>query len=176
MPNTFSLDIRRFCGFRRFEQPKAFGYAVRAYACLKSVFSFCHAKKARLVSPVRRNLILDIFGGRNVAQIIQPVIVWVSVNMVDVILRPFAVRVKPNQPMRSVALPVNTDHAVAKIIYCPRNAADHYASVSFDAPAQDTRRKIAGKQFLKTFMSKHTGTPMVLSCDRLELASRMKAP
>jgi hypothetical protein len=176
MPNTFSFDIGSFGGVRSIEQTQTFGHAVRTYARLKTVFSFCHTKTPRTVPSVRRSLILDIFGRRNVAQIIQPVIIWVSINMVDVILRPFAVRVKPNQPVRSVALPVNTDHAVAEIIYRPCNAADHYASVSLDAPTQDTRRKIAGKQFLKTFISKHIGTPLVLSCGRLELASRMKAP
>ena len=176
MPNTFSFDIRRFSGVCCIEQPKTFGYAVCAYARLNSVFSLGHAKTACSVSSVRHNLVLDIFGRRNVSQIIQSIIVWISVNVVDVIFRPFAMRVKPNKPVRSVTLPIDAYYAVAKIIYRPCDAAHHNAPISFDPPTQNASNRVVRKQFLKTFMSKHGHLLMVLSCGRQQRMSMVKAP
>ena len=176
MPDTFSLDIRRFRGLRRVKQAQTFSYAVRAYTRLKTVLSFSYAEPTRTVAFVRGNLVLDIFSGRNVAQVFQPIIVWVSVNVVNIIFRPFTIYVKPNQSVRPIALTINADHAVSKVIYGSSDAANHYAAISFDAPAQHARSRIANKQFFKTFIGKHIVTPLVLSCNTLTLASRVKAP
>jgi hypothetical protein len=176
MPDTFSLNIRRFRGFRRIKQAQTFSYAVRAYTRLKTVLSFGYAKPPTTVAPVRRNLILDVFSGRDVAQVFQSIIVWVSVNVVNVVFRPFTIYVKPNQSVRPITLTVNADYAVPKVIYGSGNAANHYAAISFNAPAQHARRRIANKQFFKTFMREHIVTPMVLSCSTLARTSRVKAP
>ena len=149
---------------------------MRAYARFKPVFSFGHTKPSRAVAPMRRNLVLDVFSSRDVTQIFYPIIVWFSINVVDVIFRPFTIYVKPNQSVRPIALTIDADYAISEIIYGSGNTAHHYAAISSDAPAQYTRRRIASKQFLKTFMGKHIVTPLVLSCNNLMLTSRMKAP
>ena len=176
VPNTFGFDISGLGFFRRIEDAQTFGYAMSVYARFKTMFSLRHTEAPRTVSAVRRNLILNVFGGRNISEIFQPVVVWFSVNVVDVIFWPSAVFVKPNQSMRPIALPVESNNAIAKIIYRPRNAANHYSSVTFDAPAQSAGCGVVTKQFFQPFISKHMQSPMVLSCVGKQFMSMVKAP
>ena len=176
MPNTLGFNICRFGGFSRIKQAKTFAYAASAYPRFKTLFSLGYAKTPRSISSMCRYLILNIFGGRNIAQIFQSVVVRISVNVVNVVFRPFTMRVKPNQSMRAIPLSIYGYNPVTEIIYSSRYAAHHYSPVSFDAPAKNAGRNIADKQFFKTFMSKHICAPVVFSCGRLKLVSRMKTP
>lgn len=176
MPDAFSFDIGSLGSFRSIEQAQTFGHAVRAYARLKPIFSLGYAKTARTISAMRGDLVLDVFGRRNIAQIFKTVIVAVSVYVVDVLFRPFTFRVKPNKTVRTVTLAVEPNDAVALVVYSPCNAADHYPTISFNAPAQNAGRQIADKQFIKTVARKHTYSPMVLSCAGGQFMSMVKAP
>ena len=176
VPNTFGFDIGGLGFFRRIKDAQTFGYAMSVYARFKTMFSSRHTETPRTVSAMRRNLILNVFGGRNVSEIFQPVVVWFSVNVVDVIFRPSAMLVKPNQSMRPVALPVEPNNAIAKIVYGSRDAIHHNSAVSFDAPAQNAGRGVVTKQFFKALMSNHTQSPMVLSCASKRSMSMVKAP
>jgi len=176
MPNTFSFEVCFFGIFGCFKHAQTFNYAVCAYTRLKTVFSFRYAKTPRPISSVRRNLVLNVFRRRNIAQIFQPVIVRISVNMVDIIYWPLTVRVKPNKSMRSVTRAVDPNNTIPKIVYGPCNVTNCYSSVGFYPPTQNACRRIVVKQFLKTFVSKHVQTPMVLSCANLMRLSMVKAP
>jgi len=174
--DTLGRNVSRFSGLCCRKQTKTFGHAVGAYARLKTIFSLSYAKMVHPISFMCNNLILNIFSGRNVPQIIQPIVVWVSVNVVNVVFRPFAMHVKPNQSVRPIELAVNTNNTVTKIIYASCNTTHQYASISFDAPAQNAACGVTSKQILKAFMSKHMCSPMVLSCSSRHAMSMVKAP
>jgi hypothetical protein len=176
VPDTFGFDICSFSGFRGIEQTQTFRYAARTYARLKSVLSLGYAKTTRAVSTVRGDLVLNVFSRRNITQIFQSVIIAVPVYVVHVILRPLAFRVKPNKAVRAITLTVDPNDAVTTIVYGSCNAANHYSTISFDAPAQDAGCQIADKQFVKAVTGKHTHSPMVLSYLVNQFTSTVKAP
>lgn len=176
VPDTFGFYICSFSGFRSIEQTQIFRYAARTYARLKSVFSLGYAKTTRAVSTVRGNLVLNVFSRRNITQIFQSVIIAVPVYMVHVIFRPLAFCVKPNKAVRAITLTVDPNDAVATIVYGPCNAANHYSTISFDAPAQNAGCQIADKQFVKAVTGKHMHSPMVLSYLVNQFTSTVKAP
>jgi hypothetical protein len=71
-----------------------------------------NAEKSRLVVRKRRAPILSIFSRRNVSEIGDAVIRFVAIDMVDLLLRPFAVYVQPRQTVRPPNTPVDVDEDV----------------------------------------------------------------
>jgi hypothetical protein len=78
--------------------------------------------------------------------------------------------------MRSIAFAVNTNNAIARIIYASCGATYYYSPISLYAPPQNAAFGIVIKQLFNSILLKHIVSPMVLSYSVFSVASRMKAP
>jgi hypothetical protein len=176
MIQPFSLNIgvlRFLCGLKN---AKLFADPVRANARFVSVYSFGYAQSARFISFVRRHLVLDIFGRRHIPQVFQSVVVRPAVYMVDVVFRPFSVRVQPNKPVRPVPAASYWHDAVPKVVDRPRDTAYSYPAVGFYLPAQKAGFKITVKKFFESVARKHGRSSLVFSCLAAARASTVKTP
>jgi hypothetical protein len=176
MKFAFGQDIRFMRFFGRSIRPQMTDRAVCAYPRYKAMFSLANAQKARFVSFLRFCLMLYIFGGSYIAQIMQSVIVTTAIYVVYVINRPSSVVVKPYETMRSISRAINSYHYIPLIVYgaCARSYGN--SSICFYFPDQIARFWDIVKNSNKFFIGDHVGLLTELSYANLFSQARMKAP
>ena len=123
-----------------------------------------------------RYLILNIFGGRHIAQIFQTIVVTPTVYVINIVFRPFSVRVKPNESVRAVPSAIYWHDPIPKIVDRPRNTAYTYSAVGFYPPPQHAGFKIAIQKLFKPLSRKHGNTSTVFSCLTTPPTSTVKTP
>jgi hypothetical protein len=176
MQDFFGRHICRFGVFIGGERPEMRYDASGADARDKFAFSFRHPQSTSFITAMRSHLVLNVFGRCNVPQIYQSVIVRNTVNVVNIVFRPLAVRIKPYQAMRSVTPTVKSYDAVTVVVYSPCHASYYYSPIGFYAPTQNPTFTVIIKQFFNTILRKHVFAPMVFSYSATSFVSRMKAP
>ena len=172
----FSLKVSGFRFFKGFKKAQLFTYPIGANARLKTVCSFSNAQTSRPISFMSRNLILNIFGGRHIAQIVQPIVVTLTVYVINIVFRPFSVRVKPNESVRAVPSAVYWHDPIPKIVDRPCNTAYTYSAVGFYPPPQHAGFKVAIQKLFKPLARKHGNTSLVFSCLITPPTSTVKTP
>lgn len=176
MKPPFSLNVSGFGFFKGFKKTQLFTYSVGANARLKSVCSFSNTQTSRPISFMGRDLILNIFGGRHITQIFQTIVVTLTVYVVNVVFRPFSMRVKPNESMRAVPPAIYGHDPIPKIVDRPRNTAYTYSAVGFYPPPQHAGFKVAIQKLFKPLSRKHGNTSTVFSCLTMPPTSTVKTP
>jgi hypothetical protein len=125
--------------FWRVKPTKHHGYSVSANARTPflSLFKLRDAKQpAASVAFVRFTLVLHVLRYRYVAKIFNPIVAWVSVNVVNNAGRPISGNVKPSQTTSSVSFAVYPDNSSLVWFYAARNHARDYFATSFYAPSK----------------------------------------
>jgi hypothetical protein len=102
-----------------------------------TMFRFADALREVCIFPLSCVSVLHVDGHRHIAKIINSVVKFVSVNMVNLTARPFAVSNKPGQSRASDLLPIDGDFSVSVL-----NGADFCANTSkplFNLPSKHPR-------------------------------------
>ena len=100
--NGLSCQVCSICLLRRNKQTKVLAFSIHFYLSLPLALRLANAKKPTLVVCVRASLILTILHWCCVAQISPTVIAAYTIDVIYMMLRPFACHVQPRQPMRQV--------------------------------------------------------------------------
>ena len=172
----FCLNIGGFGFFKGFKNTQFFTYPIGANARLKTVCSFSNAQTSRPISFMGRDLILNIFGGRHITQIFQTIVVTFTVYVINVVFRPFSMRVKPNESVRAVPSAIYWHDPIPKIVDRSRNTAYTYSAVGFYPPPQHAGFKVAIQKLFKPLARKHGNTSLVFSCLITPPTSTVKTP
>lgn len=110
MSGAMQTPLRLHVGFMRCfgrgVRPKINELAVQSNGSLigNAAFLFLRsdAKKPRSAALVSSLQVLTVFGKASLSKIGNPVVIFLPVNVVNELIRPFAVDVKPSKPMRSI--------------------------------------------------------------------------
>ena len=138
---AFYLQVRLMRFFWCIKPSDKCLHAVSANARAPSFATFYlrHAKKpACFVARMRAALILYITGSRYVSKVIKSIILRVSVNVVDVVFRPFAGHVKPSKPAGAVSPFVHGHNTVPVGACVANNNTGHNFSACFYPPHKKT--------------------------------------
>ena len=117
---------------------------------LRMPFAFAstplHAFKPGLVVLLFGSVLLVFRTGHH-AQIGNAVVESVVVDVVNIALWKFSVRVKPCQPVGEVVPFVHTDNSIAFFVEFSGNASDADSSAAADAPCKSPRCAVVTQQF-----------------------------
>lgn len=90
-------------------------FSVQLDGCLKPAAMNSHPKKSACVALLGRPLVLHVHGCGYAPEVVDPVIGFVSVNVVNISIRPFGIYIKPSKPVRLVDPPGDMNVDVATI-------------------------------------------------------------
>lgn len=114
-----------------------------------------YAQKTRLISFSWAAHILQVGKTVNIAQICKTIVLFVTVNVVNVLRWPFSGHVQPRQTMRQSFFIVNGNSPVARICRASRAAPDQIRTAIVDFPSKLARRRIVGKHGSDMFSRSH---------------------
>jgi len=151
MQLSFGVKVSGVRKLRGVESPEAAHYAVDLN-CGKppfAVFRLADAKKAPWIVFLRATQVFLIQSFRREAKVIEAVVVFMAVLMVDIFCRPRPGNERPRHAMRQQVFSADSDVPVSFGVYGARNgpSSDYAASVHF--PNERTRFGIVRKHFAK---------------------------
>ena len=141
------------CFLGCFKPSKKLGFSVDTYLSLPKPPVSLDPKKPRFVIAPRFNFILNVHGLSDVAQITKPIIGSVSINVVNVFVRPLAVNVKPNKAMHNSWMAINHQLQVTSGEISSNLTGSDRAFV--DAPSHNSGLRIVGKKLVESRLCKH---------------------
>lgn len=146
-----NVNLMRFLG--SFKPSEEFGFSIDAYLGFpKSSISLDPKKTGFVVAP-RFDFVLDVHGLSNIAQIAQPVVRPVSINVVYVPIRPFSVNVKPNKSMHKSWMAIN--HQLQVPSGWIASNLTGFGRAFIDAPSHNSSLGIVRKKLVEPRLCKH---------------------
>ena len=150
MKPAFGQDISIMRFFGSGEQTYANRSVINFYLCQPFTVFFSYAKKTAFVFSFWPANILRVFQVRDFAQIRQFVIGAISVNMVNLIYRPFIVRVKPYQSVGKIKHIIKSNTYVAMLHSAPDNTAQTAPTPHF-SPRKKAGFAVIIQKFMQSF-------------------------
>lgn len=152
---TLQLQIPFMRGFWR--SKSAFADATTVHHYLHQPFTLmrAYAQKARLIGFSWATHVLQVAKTVNLSQICKTVVLFVTVNVVDVLRWPFSGHVQPRQTMRQPFLVVNGNSPVAHICRASRAAPDQIGAAVVASPSKLACRRVVGKHGSDMFSRSH---------------------
>jgi len=152
---TFSRQIRLMGFFRGCKISEPTRFSVDRNARSPFLLKEYNADKPRLIAPVWFSDILRIARGVHYTKIVQTIVMFVSVYMVNKAVGPFTMRKQPSKPMRFVNFSAVTygDVFCAKIsrnvtlLNCFRNSFAPRQNPGFGAIAKNGAEMFCGHDF-----------------------------
>ena len=117
---------------------------------LIAIFSKMNAHQSGLVVRARPALVLHVDLCGRVAQIVDSVIKFVSVNVVNIVGRPNAVNVKPRKTVAGVGATVGHQVVVPILIDRTSNIASAASALVVRASSEDARRRVKVQKLAQT--------------------------
>lgn len=99
------------------------------------------------------SLVLHVVPLRHITQVLDSVIRWVSVHVVNVAGRPDAMNIKPCQPVRGVSLSANHDVPVTSPMNGAGNVANFHSWIGAFCNSEDARFRAVVQEFAQTLRS-----------------------
>ena len=152
MQFSFGFNINLMSLFGCLKAPEKFCFPINANLCLPKPTIGFDAKKAGLVIASWFSFVLNVHGLRNIAQVGKLIVRSVSVYMVNVSIRPFAINVKPNKSMNESHVTINHQLQVSASWISCNLASFHMTFV--DAARHDASLRIVGKKLVESRLCK----------------------
>lgn len=146
------LDVRIVRFFGSFKTTKINNFFIKSYFCLKWIFFkpffVCNPLKSVFVF---RRAICSILTIRSFSEIFNSIIRPISVNVINLINRPFSVYIKPCESMRCIVLSVNFNVNITSMVKvsCRSTNLDFWART---CPRKDARDGIVAEGGEKIFV------------------------
>ena len=132
LPFCFQVSLMRF--FRRIESANVVSLAPHGNACPPTIVDKNHTHETGLISSVWSTHVLGVARFINQSKIVQSVVGFVAVNMVNQTNWPTVVRKQPNKPMCFVNALANAHNDVALVIKTPCHISNSNTSGNAFAP------------------------------------------
>jgi len=152
MQFLFSFLIRRTSFFGRIKQTKAYRLVIDFYARLPFAVFATNARKPACVAR-RFPPIVRIGDVGSFTQIVQSVVRAVIVNMVNLVCRPYAMRVKPRKTMRAMQNIIYPNTDIPVLHQAPRYVAFTAFPPRY-SPLKNTCVRVITDKFLQSFYGK----------------------
>lgn len=152
---TFQLQIPLMRGFWRNKSAFTDATTVRHYLHPPFTLMRAHAQEARFIGFSWAAHVLQVAKAVNLAQICKAIVLFVTVNVVNVLRRPFSGHVQPCQTMRQSFLVVNGNSPIAHICRTPRAAPYQIRTAVVGFPSKLACRRIVGKHGSDMFSRSH---------------------
>jgi hypothetical protein len=151
---SLSLNISKVSFLRVFEVPNDDFFAVNMDqgSPYRSVFDDTHVPM--LVVFPRPADVLDVLRVRDVAQVADPVVSGVAVDMVNLVNRPLAVDVQPSETMGSVFVPVHPNVDVSGRLGFVVDRAELDANRGSNLSAKNSSLGVVIKKFAQAIYAK----------------------
>lgn len=135
----------------------AFADATPAHHYLHEPFTLmrAHTQKAGLIGFSRAAHVLQIAETVNFAQICKTVVLFVAVNMINVLRRPLPGHIQPRQTMSQPFLVVDSNRPIARVRRTPRAAPNQVGAANVDFPSKLARRQVVVKYRSDMFSRSH---------------------
>jgi len=143
------IGFMRF--FRGIEPSQKVMHAVDANPGSVFTVPFRYTKKSCLISRMSNLLILNVFGSANIPKVIDTIVGWISIDVINIIHRKISVNVQPCQSVCSPSNTVNRNYNVTAPIDCSGYTSYFYSAVRFFDPCKNPRVGIIIEPFLKCF-------------------------
>ena len=155
MKSSLCFKVRCMSKLRRVEQPKIGVFASWiADSCLPAFAYSSNAKKSRFVVQSRLALILLIHACRHLSKVCKTIVRSASIDVIDLLVRPFAMDVQPRQPMiqmgsainlgLQISIPVSTSGSSSSTRSTPRNK-----------PLENTSLLVVAKKLAQSVLCDH---------------------
>jgi len=150
---AFSLKVRFMRFFRRVKTGLSQDSSVRHN--LHPPFSLVrgYAQKTYFIGFSSLTNVLKVFRARNLAKICKSIINFITVNMVNVLCRPFSGNVKPRQPMREMLPIVYGYRPIPHSLLGASNAAYKVWPTTVRNPNKNAGKRVVAQNFPKVFNS-----------------------
>ena len=123
-------------------------FSVQLDGRLKPAAMNSHPKKSACVALLGRPLVLHVHGCGDASEVVDPVIGFVSVNVVNISIRPFGIDIKPSKPVRLVDPPGDMNVDVATIsLAAGRSSFGGASSPPMREPREKARVLVIRKKF-----------------------------
>ncbi len=119
MQLPLSHNICFMSRFRRIEQTYADRFVVYLYFSQPFAVFFTNAEKATFVAWFWLTVILRVFCVRNFSEVIKSIVGSISVDMVDLLCRPYSFLIKPRQSVGQIKSVVQSDNHISVFGYAP---------------------------------------------------------
>jgi len=153
MQSALRFNVNLMCFLGRLKPSEKLGFSIDAYPSLPKPTISLNAKESRLVVAPRFNFILNIHGLSDIAQVTNPIVGFVPVNVVNVYVRPLAVNIKPNEAMHKGSMTINHQLQIT-----PGGVSGNLTgsdSAFVDAPSHNSGFRIVGKKLVEPRLCKH---------------------
>lgn len=165
---SFCGQIRRMCRFFGCKTPKVHSLAINRKHCVPLVVFLSYARRAMRVIASDMNQVLSIGLVGNVSEIANRVIGFVAINMVNLVLWPFAINIKPSQSMQINFIAKNTCGQMSRSPLGTGNSSNFYAYGNPLFPYKNTGFLVVVKNFSNALCGKiwlsHAVSPVKKWC------------
>lgn len=151
--HALSVNVGFVRGFGGSEIAKAMPHSSGGYfGPPNPISTITYSKEPAGVVNFGSSLVLHIFGNTNQSEVANPIVRWLSVDVINVLTRMFTVNVKPRKTMGEVSFLVNHHPEVAEFLGRPRTCPDFHVLAALSQVCEDARALVVGKKLLQPFL------------------------
>lgn len=147
---TLSVEVGCMRLFRRGKSPKSNPLPTNPNTALKLAANGIKAGAKQAFSSHRFAHVLQVLVPRYVTKVTKAVVVFQAIDVVNVLLRPFAMDMQPRKSVRVVAHSVNANGHVSRSILYSGSVADFASTSKPNTPMKTTGVAVVIKNFAQS--------------------------
>lgn len=140
----------------RWERPEENNRPIDCDICLPLLVVLANTEGASQAVGPRLPLVLSVSNPRYVAQIGNPIVRWVSVNVVNLLSGPFARNVQPSKSVGEVDFPLNRDFNSSAFVQVPDHLTNFSDLVENNPAGEYTGFTVVRNKFSQPFSGKRS--------------------